>query len=107
MSDIGEAGIISFIKFSAGTIVYDGTRNHGSTISDTCQKLEDNIQQYLNILRTVLNSGIVSGSTHDSLAAFVAAAEMLNGKVKAIGSSVNSTAGAFMDAVDVADGYLY
>ncbi len=85
----------------------ESIRSGAAEMAKLSRELDDDIKQYLSILRTVLNAGIVSGNTHDSLAAFASAADMLDGKVSAIGASVSNKANAFLSEVDATDGYMY
>lgn len=79
----------------------------GQFCRDTAEQLEEALQEYLNILEEIKKNAIVAGDMADSLQVFIQYAKKMKGQIEVMGKIAMQTEKKFLNAVDMADQYLF
>lgn len=70
-------------------------------------KLEETLEQYLEILKEIQTEALVEGNVAEALVAFVGCVELIKGQLENLSKSVDDRSNSFIQDVNDADQYLF
>lgn len=71
------------------------------------KKLEEALEQYLEILKEIQTEALVEGNVAEALVAFVGCVELLKGQLEDISKTMYNRSYSFIQDVNDADQYLF
>lgn len=85
----------------------DYCKDMGAYFWSQGEQLDKCITNYLNIMKKVQSSALVSGETSKALAAYISKASQLKGQIKTLSSTAKSSVENFVTRVDAEDKFLF
>lgn len=80
-------------------------------VGDDCKrrgiKLEEALEQYLEILKEIQTEALVEGNVAEALVAFIGCVELLKGQLEDISKTMYNRSYSFIQDVNDADQYLF
>lgn len=92
----------------AELIVYDESINNtGDYIKNLSSKLQEGIDNYINIVTEIKTNAVKSGDVSDKLDIFIQYVNQLNSMISSVGDEISMDMVTFLEEIDQKDEYLY